>query len=166
MTPYSLRRATAQDAEAVAALIGRIAAERIHSAIDRPFSVEQERAYLSGLSPREAFHVAVAGDEVVAVQSLDRCSPLLGSMDHVAQLGTFVLPEWRGKGLGSALWTVTRSFAREAGYRKIVIQVRASNAAALRFYARLSFQPCGKLTRQVIVDGFADDEILMELFLD
>jgi ribosomal protein S18 acetylase RimI-like enzyme len=165
MISCQIRRATGDDAEGIAALICRIAAERIHSAIDQPFSVEQERAYLTGLSPREAMHLAAATDQIAAVQSLDLWSPLLGSMNHVAQLGTFVLPEWRGKGLGHALWTVTRSFAIEAGYRKIVIQVRASNAAALGFYTSLGFRSCGRLTRQVIIDGVPDDEILMELFL-
>jgi ribosomal protein S18 acetylase RimI-like enzyme len=64
------------------------------------------------------------------------------------------------------LWRVTEPFAREAGYRKLAIQVRASNTAAQGYYRRLGFHECGRLTRQVIIDGFEDDEILMEFFLN
>jgi ribosomal protein S18 acetylase RimI-like enzyme len=57
------------------------------------------------------------------------------------------------------------AFASEAGYRKLAIQVRGSNAAAQEFYRRLGFQDCGRLSRQVIIDGIEDDEVLMELFI-
>ena len=85
-------------------------------------------------------------------------------MAHVGQVGTFLLPEWRGQGVGRKLWRATEAFARQAGYRKLVIQVRASNRAAQAFYQSLGFQQCGRLTRQVIIDGVEDDEVLMEYF--
>jgi ribosomal protein S18 acetylase RimI-like enzyme len=80
-------------------------------------------------------------------------------MAHVGQLGTFVLPEWRGKGVGRQLWCATESFARRAGYRKLAIQVRASNTAAQAFYRRLGFHECGRLTRQVMIDRVEEDGI-------
>ncbi len=154
------------DAEGIVAVLTVIAAERIHSAIDRVWSVEQERRYLESMSPREAIHVAVdARQAIVGLQSLDLWSPLLTSMSHVGQVGTFLLPEWRGRGVGRQLWNVTVSFTRDAGYRKLVIQVRGSNTAAQAFYRRLGFQDCGRLSRQVIVDEREDDEVLMELFV-
>ena len=135
-----------------------ITAERIHTAIERAWSVNQERRYLESLSSREAFHAAVdATRRVVGFQSLDLWSPILTSMAHVAQVGTFLLPEWRGDGVGRKLWSATESFARDAGYRKLAIQVRASNNAARAFYQRLGFQECGRLTRQVIIDGVEDE---------
>jgi ribosomal protein S18 acetylase RimI-like enzyme len=86
-------------------------------------------------------------------------------MAHVGQVGTFILPAWRTRGVGRQLWDVTLPFARGAGYRKLVIQVRASNTTAQAFYRRLGFADCGRLKRQVIIDGVEDDEVLMELFL-
>jgi RimJ/RimL family protein N-acetyltransferase len=141
-----------------------IAAERIHSAIDRAWTVDEERRYIQSLSPREAVHVAVDDTQgVVGLQILDLWSPILNSMAHVAQIGTFLLPEWRGRGVGRQLWTATLAFAGEVGYRKFVIQVRGSNTAAQAFYRRLGFQDCGRLARQVMIDGVEDDEVLMEL---
>ena len=160
-----IRLASAADASGIVAVLEVIAAERVHSAIERVWTVEQEARYLESLSPREAFHVAVDVPQgIVGFQSLDMWSPLLTSMAHVGQVGTFLLPGWRGKGLGRQLWRATELFARQAGYRKLVIQVRASNTAAQAFYRRLGFHECGRLTGQVIIDGFQDDEILMEFF--
>ena len=141
-----------------------IASERIHSAIDRAWSVDEERRYIESLSARETIHVAVdEGHGIVGLQVLDRWSPTLGSMAHVGQVGTFLLPDWRGRGLGRQLWTATLAFARNAGYRKLVIQVRGSNTRAQAFYRNLGFRDCGRLTRQVVIDGVEDDEVLMEL---
>jgi RimJ/RimL family protein N-acetyltransferase len=160
----TIRRAASADAPGIAAVLEVIASERIHSAIDRAWSVEEERRYLESLSPREAIHIAVdTDDRIVGLQVLDRWSPVLGSMAHVGQIGTFILPAWRGRGLGRALWDATLAFALGAGYGKLVIQVRASNVAAQAYYRNLGFQDCGRLSRQVVIDGAEDDEVLMEL---
>jgi ribosomal protein S18 acetylase RimI-like enzyme len=161
----TIRRALPSDAAGIVAVLEVVSAERIHSAIDRVWTVEEERSYLTSLSAREAIHVALAGQQIiVGIQILDRWSPL-GTMAHVGQLGTFLLPEWRSLGIGRRLWNVTATFARDAGYRKLAIQVRGSNTAAQAFYRSLGFRDCGRLTRQVVIDGVDDDEVLMELFL-
>jgi ribosomal protein S18 acetylase RimI-like enzyme len=163
-TGVRIRRAFPADAGGIAAVLTVIAAERIHSAIDRPWTVEEERRYLESLSPRETVHVAIDDVQgIVGLQVLDLWSPLLTSMAHVGQIGTFLLPEWRGRGLGRELWSASVTFARQVGYRKFIIQVRGSNTAAQAFYRRLGFQDCGRLARQVIIDGVEDDEVLMEL---
>ena len=160
-----MRKAVPPDATGVVTVLEAVTAERIHSAIDQVWTVEQETHYLESLTPREVFHVAVdAGAGIVGFQSLDLWSSVLSSMAHVGQVGTFLLPGWRGLGVGRQLWTATEAFAREAGYRKLAIQVRASNTIAQAFYRRLGFQECGRLTRQVIIDGIEDDEVLMEYF--
>ena len=86
-------------------------------------------------------------------------------MAHVGQLGTFLLPSRRRQGVGRELSDATLAFARASGYRKLMIYVRASNADAQAFYQRLGFLPCGRLSKQVIIDGVADDEVMMELHL-
>ena len=152
------------DAAGIVNVLEAVTAERIHSAIDQVWTVEQETRYLESLAPREVFHVAVdAAAGLVGFQSLDLWSSLL-SMAHVGQVGTFLLPGWRGLGVGRQLWSATEAFAHQAGYRKLAIQVRASNTVAQAFYRRLGFHECGRLTRQVIIDGIEDDEVLMEYF--
>jgi ribosomal protein S18 acetylase RimI-like enzyme len=162
-TAREIRRASPSDAAGIAAVLEAIVAERVHSAVDRAWSVEEEQRYIQSLSPREAIHVAVdATHEIVGLQILDLWSPILTSMAHVGQVGTFLLPGWRSRGVGRQLWNATLAFALSAAYRKLVVQVRGSNTAARAFYRALGFRDCGRLVRQVVIDGVDDDEVLME----
>jgi L-amino acid N-acyltransferase YncA len=162
----TVRRADEADAPAIVAVLSSVVAERVHSAIDEPFTIEEQRRYLAALSAREACHVAVSASEgIVGYQSLDLYSSFLNSVRHVGRLGTFVVEAWRGKGVGHALFLQTALFARAAGFRKMVIEVRGSNAGARAFYQDLGFTECGRLARQVVVDGVDDDQVVMELFL-
>jgi RimJ/RimL family protein N-acetyltransferase len=162
----TVRQAAPSDAAGIARVLETVARERVHSAIERAWTADEQRAYLASLSEREAFHVAVtAAGDVVGYQSLDRYSTALSSMAHVGTLGTFLLPDWRQRGVGRSLFDATLAFALSHAYRKLVIQVRGTNVPAQRFYARLGFVECGRLRAQVMVDGAEDDEIVMELFL-
>ena len=166
MSTFSVRRATPDDAVSITSVLEVIASERLHSAIDRAWTVDEERTYLGSLSSREVVHVVIDGNVgVVGLQVLDRWSPSLDSMAHVGHVGTFILPTYRRRGLGHSLWAATAAFARAAGYRKLVIQVRATNAAAQAFYRDLGFYECGRLVRQVVIEGVEEDELLMELLL-
>jgi hypothetical protein len=49
-----IRRAVPDDAAAIVSVLATVAAERVHSAIDRIWTVEQERSYLELLSPCRA----------------------------------------------------------------------------------------------------------------
>lgn len=163
---FQIRPASIEDAKGIASVLESVVSERIHSAIDRAWTTEEQRSYLESLSGREVFHVATAASgDVIGYQSLDLYSPVLPSMAHVGQLGTFLLPEWRGHGVGQALFNATRRYAASVGYRKLVIQVRASNVPAQTFYRRVGFLECGRFRAQVIIDGRPDDEIVMEFFL-
>ena len=161
----SVRPATPDDAAAIAVVMHIIVSERVHSAIDRAWSADEERAYLRSLSSREVVHVVTDGAlGIVGLQVLDRWSTI-DSMAHVGQVGTFILPSHRRRGLGQTLWAATAAFARAAGYRKLMIQVRAANEPAQAFYTRLGFRECGRLIGQVVIDGVEEDEFLMEMFL-
>ena len=162
----TIRPGTEADAEDIAELFALIAGERVHSAIDRPFTASEQRDYISSLSAREGIFIAENQEnEMVGFQTLEAWARSIHSMRHVAQLGTFLPRDSRRQGIGSALFTHTAAFARRAGYTKLVIQVRASNSAALAFYRKLGFEPAGRLRRQVMIDGVEDDELLFELFL-
>jgi L-amino acid N-acyltransferase YncA len=161
-----VRRATEADAEAIVDVLEGIVSERIYTAIERPWSVDDQRRYLLSLSPREAFHIAeIHQGTVIGYQSLDLYSPILHSMAHVCQLGTFLRPDARRRGVGQALFQASLKFAHERKFSKIVIQVRASNSGAQAFYRQLGFRECGRLSRQVRIHDHEDDEIIMEFFL-
>ena len=163
---FGIRGATESDAEGILAILQGIAAEQIHTAINKPWSADQQRRYLRSLSPRETVQLAETECQgMIGYQTLELWAPTLGSMAHVAQIGTFLRPEWRRQGIGEAFFEDTVEFARKNDFRKFVIQVRASNVAAQSFYGRLGFRACGRLTRQVRIGQQEDDEIIMEYFL-
>ena len=75
MSDLKVRRAVPEDAAGIVAVLSVVVGERVHSAIDAVWSVEQERRYLASLSARETIHVAVdVSDRIVGLQILDRCS--------------------------------------------------------------------------------------------
>ena len=165
-TTITIRRGTTEDAASIIAVLQAIVAEKSHSAIDCPFTLEREREYVKSLSAREGVFLAETAErQVVGFQSLDEWTKLFHSMDHVGQLGTFVLKERRGHGIGKQLAVHTLAFARSCRYEKLVIYVRASNTGAQAFYEGVGFVPCGRLARQMKIDGQHDDEIVMEMFL-
>lgn len=165
MSELTIRRATLDDARGIVAIWEAIAAEKRYSAVNRAFTLEEERAYIASLSDREAIFIAELDGHIVGFQTLARWAGYTPSFDHVGEIGTFVLPPYRGQGIGKALAKATLAFARQEGYEKLIIYVRATNHGAQAFYQGLGFDPIGVLTRQVKMDGQYDDEIVMEIFL-
>jgi len=161
----NVRRAIPKDAEAISSIWETICAERVHTAVDRPFTPEQEREYILSLSEREAIFVVEIDGKIAGFQSLDLWAKYTTSFDHVGSMGSFVLPEHRRQGIGSRLADHTLDFARANGYEKLVIYVRAGNAGAQAFYRSLGFESRGILSRQVKIDGEYEDEVFMELLL-
>ncbi|MBK7929411.1 MAG: GNAT family N-acetyltransferase [Bryobacterales bacterium] len=148
------------------ALLEQIARERIHTAIDQPWPAAEQRRYIEQQSPRECIHLAETGEgELLGYQVLEQYAASISSMAHVGQLGTYVRTGLRGQGIGRRLFEATLGFALSRGYRKFVIQVRATNAAALAYYQSLGFTVCGRYTRHVLIDGVEEDEVLLELHL-
>ncbi len=160
-----IRKASVVDAEAISSIWEVICAERKFTAINKPFTPQQEREYISSLSDREGIFIAEIEKQIIAFQSLDLWAKFTDSFDHVGQIGTFILPKWRRIYIGRQLTNYTFRFARMNGYEKIIIYVRAQNTGAINFYKNLGFIHKGVLTEQVKIDGQYEDEIFMELFL-
>jgi [ribosomal protein S18]-alanine N-acetyltransferase len=55
-----------------------------------------------------------------------------------------VAPQQRGKGVARALMQAWVEWARDAGVNELLLEVRASNEAALRLYRGLGFQEQGR----------------------
>jgi len=157
--------ATDEDAEGVAAVLNSVVREGDQTVIDRTFTPAEERRFIRRLPPRSRLTVARLGRVIAGFQVMEPYACYTGAMDHVAGLGTYVATSVRGRGLGQGLMAHTCSAARDMGYRKFVIMVRADNAHAQAFYERLGFRACGRLTAQARIDGREVDEIIFEYFL-
>ena len=100
------------------------------------------------------------GEIVGYLVAIPAWSPLTGRFLHLLNLA--VKGSERGKRIAHALLGELIGFARENGYRRILLEVRKDNLAALRLYRRFGF-----VEKAVLVGFYRDgsDAYLMELEL-
>ena len=84
---------------------------------------------------------------------------------HVAELGIFVLPPYRGYGVGKRLMAYALDWVRDQGIRKITLSVFAINQRAIHMYQTFGFTLEGIRKMQYNIGGEYIDEILMAKFL-
>lgn len=88
-------------------------------------------------------------------------------VDRYAKLGICLVPGAEGKGKGTEVLTVTFKYLYEVlAIRKIILEVRADNACAIRCYEKLGFTKCGVFTNHKHIEGRWLDIVLMECFLE
>jgi dephospho-CoA kinase len=159
------RRGDREDAAGTADVLNSVIEERRYTAIAGHWTPEAELAYIDGLGPRSELFVAEVAGRVVGLQSIEPFASYPSAMEHVAQLGTQILAEYRGHGIGRRLAGASLEFAREHGYEKIVIYVLSDNPLGMAYYRSLGFEGRGTLQRQSKIDGVYHDEVLMEMHL-
>lgn len=158
-------KATLENAESISYIWEIICDEKVHTSVDKPFTSQQERDYISSLSEREGIFIAEVEGKIIGFQTLDLWSKVLNSFAHVGTIGTFILPEWRGKGISYILANQIFDFARKNSFEKLLIYVRKTNERAIKFYQNLGFIRKGELIQQVKIDNIYEDEVFMEKFL-
>jgi putative acetyltransferase len=88
---------------------------------------------------------------------------------HVlSDLTVAVHPDWRGRGVGSALFQALFAAARamEPAIVRVELNAGAGNAGAIRLYERLGFRIEGRLEKRGrLPDGTFEDDIAMGLIL-
>ena len=160
-----VRRGDPDDAAGAAEVLNGVIAEKRYTAMSGHWTAEAERAYIDSLGSRSELFVAEVAGRVVGLQSIEPFVVYTSTMDHVAEVGTFVLAEYRGRGIGHGLARASLGFARQHGYEKVVVLVLADNPLGLAYYRGLGFEACGTLARQTKIDGVYHDEIVMEMHL-
>lgn len=78
-------------------------------------------------------------------------------------LNLAVRPDARRRGIGNALIDAAMEWSRELGTEKIFLEVRASNANAIRFYERRGFVIAGRRPRYYA--GPVEDALVLNLQL-
>ena len=113
-----------------------------------------------GDGAREVGAREVGGREVGAWLELHRMQPR--RMQHVAVLTVAVAPAWRRRGLGRGLLRRGYGWAADVGVRKVSLNVRAGNTAAIGLYLSEGFVEEGRERAQVRTDdgGFEDNVIM------
>ena len=163
VTIRPVRRDDLQDAAGVAAVLNSVVAEGRYTALTGHWTPEAEMAFFQNLRLRSEIFVAKVGGRTIGFQVIEPFVTYTSTMDHVCHMGTYVLAEHRGSGVGQRLAEATLAFAKAQGYEKCVIYVLAHNEGGLGFYQSLGFEHLGVLKRQTKIDGAYHDEVFMEL---
>lgn len=87
-------------------------------------------------------------------------------MKHIAVLGVSILEEWRGIGLGSILFDILISWAKNTDLEILVLEVFSDNVVAINLYKKYGFVTDG-IRRKYFKDKTGDyhDNVLMSLNL-
>jgi RimJ/RimL family protein N-acetyltransferase len=92
----------------------------------------------------QAVIVALHGDRVIGELSVSREEHPVTR--HIASIGMMVAPDWRGRGVGSALMTEALRWALEMGVEKLALSVYPDNEPARALYRKFGFEEEGRLT--------------------
>jgi len=155
------------DAEQIVGILNPIIQARVYTVLNEPFSVQQERDFISAFPARGIWKVAVrqADQRLVGFQVVEPFASYTAAFDHVATLGTYVDLALRRQGIASALFDETFEAALANGYEKFFTFVRADNADGLATYRARGFELVGTARRHARIDGRYVDEVLIEKFL-
>lgn len=141
--------------------LGEVARERRWLATVEPFSEVETRAFIEvNRSAGSPLFVAVLDATVVGWCDIVRLYPFPG-YEHNGRLGMGVVAGWRGRGLGGRLLDRALDAAPGAGFRRVELEVYASNTAAIALYRRRGFEIEGVKRGIRILDGRVEDVVCM-----
>jgi RimJ/RimL family protein N-acetyltransferase len=108
------------------------------------------------------YYIALENDAAVGFAAV--LFPLIGALAHSGTVVMGVLPEHRGKGLGTSLLSaaVSHAFA-DAAHLRIQLEVFSDNSAAVRLYKKLGFQVEGTARQAVLVGDTYKDAVHMAI---
>jgi RimJ/RimL family protein N-acetyltransferase len=162
-TPSTIRTALPSDAEALTAYIAAVVAERLPVLFgrDAPPTQEQVATMIArhAEDARSALFVAVDNGAILGMLDF---SPLARPQQrHVGSFGMSVARSARGRGVGTRLLRALYTFAKEHGYRKLELEVFATNGPAIVLYESHGFVHEGRRRGAVMVGEETVDLLLM-----
>jgi len=165
MTLNVERAVPERDAAPISMLINICRDER-RTVLDA-YTPESEREYLESMGSREVVYVAHVDGEFAGFAGVAPRYGYSERLRHCGEGGTWVMPEMRGRGVGSALWREgILPFCVETSFRHVGAFVMAHNKGAIAFYESLGFHVCGFHRRLVDWDGELLDAVEIEKWLD
>lgn len=141
-----------------------IAKERIYLAATEAFPLESTMEFVKLSIEKNIPQLFIIDTEI------DRCvgwCDALPKEDTIGYIGTGLLNEYRENGIGSQILNQIIELSKQYGYRKLELDVRASNKRAIHVYEKAGFT-----IYNVVKDGFvfgdnivSEDIVQMELIL-
>lgn len=155
------RRATREDAAAVARIYNTGIGERIATFETTPRSPEDVMSWLGGPHPAV---VVVEDGFVISFASTSAYSPR-DCYWGIAEFSVYTAPESRGRGAGRLAMEALIEKAEDRGYWKLLSKVFVENAPSLGLLRSLGFREVGVHRQHARLDGAWRDVVVVELLL-
>lgn len=159
-----IRRSTPDDVEAFWRCLDSVARERRFLVMVQAPPLSEARAFLEQARSNDMVQF-VAVKESRIIGWCDITPSRWDGFRHSGNLGMGVLAEFRGRGIGSRLLLETIRAAKDAGLKRIELEVFSSNRVAIAMYKRQGFIQEGIKRQARVLDGVVDDAICMALLL-
>lgn len=144
--------------------LSAVAKERVYIEMIEAPSLEKVSSYQSELiSKNGPVFYAINQEHVVGwCDIFPEENPRLS---HRGSLGMAIIPEFRGKGLGSELLGRALDHAKKFGLEKVELNVYTTNLSAIALYKKFGFQQEGLIRSYRKLDGQYYDCFVMGKFL-
>lgn len=160
---YSIRRATPSDAKEIILCMQAVMDEKIYL-VGEYYLLTEKGEQDRIRNPDDLTLICRSSGRVVGVLTVQR--GIHKKSRHTALLGIAITRGNRHKGLGTRMIELALEWARNAGIKKVNLEVFSSNVNAIRTYRKIGFHSEGSKKGQFIIDGEYVDDVLMTYYLD
>jgi L-amino acid N-acyltransferase YncA len=159
---FHTRRATPDDAEAIARIYNQGIADRVATFETNPRSAADVRAWFDGAHP-----IVVVEDNqmVVAFASTSTYRPR-ACYAGIAEFSVYVSREARGRGAGRLAMQALLAEAEQAGLWKLLSRVFVENHASRALLRSLGFREVGIYEKHARLDGAWRDVVIVERLIE
>ncbi|AEH48046.1 GNAT family N-acetyltransferase [Parageobacillus thermoglucosidasius] len=164
----NIRHVTVDDAEALAHLILQVEKESefmLFEAGERTLDAEQQRGQIEAMQNVENSTILVAEAEGKLVGYLAARGGRARRNKHTVYIVIGVLASYRGKGVGTLLFTELERWARTKGIHRLELTVVADNQRAISLYRKMGFEQEGIKRHSLLINGKYVDEYYMAKLL-
>lgn len=159
----TVRPITLGDAAGFNAVLGAVAREQKYLRMTDTPPLERTLKFIATNIEKKNPHL-VATSEGQVVGWCDICrEPDFAS--HVGVLGMGVLKAYRGRGIGTDLIQAALRLAQAQRFKRVELEVYASNTTAIALYEKLGFEREGLRRKAVRIQNRWDDIVPMGLLL-
>lgn len=144
------------DAAAMADLLNPIIEKGDTTALTQTVDAAFVRAWMDRAPDRSAWTVAESEGNIVGFQLIapwDQIPP------EACDIGTYVMQEKAGMGIGSALFEATKKQAKKLGYTWINAHIRADNHSGLPYYQSRGFRDWKHVKDVTLDNGQVVDKV-------
>jgi len=160
-----MRRATTQDAEAVAAILNESILKRDATMLGDPVSAMEMARRIGGLHEKETILILEEGGVVRGWGIVRFYSDRLGYA-RTCETSVFVRREHTGRGLGSRIQRALLEAARTADFHHVVARIWTANQRSIAMHAKLGFTVVGTQRDVGYMDGSWIDVTIMQCLLE